>query len=47
MQVSLGLNNFITTQGFSTYSMATVVIGTITNIVLDPIFIFGFGMWGP
>lgn len=44
VQVSLGLNNFITTQGFSTYSMATVVIGAITNIVLDPIFIFGFGM---
>lgn len=44
VQVSLGLNNFITTQGFSTYSMATVVIGAVTNIVLDPIFIFGFGM---
>lgn len=44
VQVSLGLNNFITTQGFSTYSLATVVIGAVTNIVLDPIFIFGFGM---
>ena len=44
VQVSLGLNNFITTQGFSTYSMATVVIGAVTNTVLDPIFIFGFGM---
>ena len=44
VQVSLGLNNLITTQGFSTYSMATVVIGAVTNIVLDPIFIFGFGM---
>lgn len=44
VQVSLGLNNFITTQGFSTYSMATLVIGAVTNIVLDPIFIFGFGM---
>ena len=40
----MGMNPFITTQGFSTYSMATVVIGAVTNIVLDPIFIFGFGM---
>lgn len=44
VQISLGLNNFITTQGFSTVSMATVLIGAVTNIVLDPIFIFVFGM---
>lgn len=41
---SLGLNNFITTQGFSLFSMLTVVIGAVCNIVLDPIFIFGFHM---
>ena len=44
VQLSLGLNNFITTQGFSTMSMMTVVIGAVCNIVLDPIFIFGFDM---
>lgn len=41
---SLGLNNFITTQGFATFSMLTVVIGAVCNIILDPIFIFGFRM---
>lgn len=44
VQISLGLNNFITTQGFSTTSMLTVVIGAVINIILDPILIFGFGM---
>lgn len=44
VQISLGLNNFITTQGFSTVSMLTVIIGAVTNIVLDPILIFGFHM---
>lgn len=41
---SLGLNNFITTQGFATFSMLTVVIGAVCNIILDPIFIFGLRM---
>lgn len=41
---SLGLNAFITTQGFTKISMLTVVIGAAINIVLDPIFIFVFGM---
>lgn len=41
---SLGLNNFITTQGFATFSMLTVVIGAVCNIILDPVFIFGFRM---
>ena len=36
VQFSLGLNNFITTQGFSTVSMLTVIIGAVCNIVLDP-----------
>lgn len=44
VQFSLGLNNFITTQGFSTVSMTTVLIGAALNIILDPIFIFGFHM---
>ncbi len=44
VQLSLGLNNFITAQGFSTMSMLTVLIGAVVNIVLDPVFIFGFGM---
>ena len=41
---SLGLNNFITTQGFAAFSMLTVVIGAVCNIILDPIFIFGLRM---
>lgn len=44
VQLSLGLNMFITTQGFSKISMLTVVIGAAANIILDPILIFGFGM---
>ncbi|WP_130869890.1 MATE family efflux transporter [Intestinimonas massiliensis (ex Afouda et al. 2020)] len=44
VELSLGLNFFITAQGFSTMSMATVLIGAVTNIVLDPILIFGFNM---
>ena len=41
---TLGLNTFITTQGFAQVSMKTVLIGAVTNIILDPIFIFGFHM---
>ena len=41
---TMGLNVFITTQGFAKISMLTTVIGAITNIVLDPILIFGFNM---
>ncbi len=44
VQISLGLNQFITTQGFSKTSMLTVVIGAVLNIILDPIFIFGLDM---
>ncbi|WP_312643199.1 MATE family efflux transporter [Hydrogenoanaerobacterium sp.] len=44
VQISLGLNQFISAQGFAKTSMMTVLIGAITNIVLDPIFIFGFDM---
>ena len=42
--VTLGLNTYISAQGFSTVSMATVLIGAAINIVLDPVFIFLFGM---
>lgn len=44
VMLSLGLNMFITTQGFTKISMATVMIGAVINIILDPIFIFGFKM---
>lgn len=44
VQIALGLNNFITTQGFSSTAMATVLIGAGINIVLDPVLIFGLNM---
>ena len=44
VQLTLGMNSFISAQGFSTISMLTVCIGAVTNIILDPIFIFGFNM---
>lgn len=42
VQFALGLNLFITCQGQSTIAMKSVLIGAITNIILDPILIFGF-----
>nr|WP_218915100.1 MATE family efflux transporter [Amedibacillus dolichus] len=44
VQLTLGLNAFISAQGFSKISMLTVIIGAVTNIALDPIFIFLFDM---
>ena len=44
VMMTLGLNMFITTQGFAKISMLTTVIGAVINIVLDPIFIFVFNM---
>ena len=44
VQLTLGMNAFITAQGFARVSMKTVLIGAICNIVLDPILIFGLGM---
>lgn len=44
VQISLGLNAFITSQGYAKTSMYTVLIGACCNIVLDPIFIFVFDM---
>ncbi len=40
VMVSLGMNNFINAQGFGRKGMMTVLIGAVTNIALDPIFIF-------
>lgn len=42
--IVMGMNPFITTQGFAKISMLTTVIGAVINIILDPILIFGFGM---
>ena len=42
--VVMGMNPFITTQGFAKISMMTTVIGAVINIILDPIFIFGLNM---
>lgn len=42
--VSLGLNSFINAQGFGKVGMCTVAIGAVVNIILDPLFIFVFGM---
>lgn len=44
VQITLGMNAFITAQGFSKFSMITIIVGAACNIILDPIFIFGFGM---
>ncbi|MBC5629519.1 MATE family efflux transporter [Clostridium sp. NSJ-6] len=44
VQIALGMNPFINTQGFAKIGMITVAIGAIINIVLDPIFIFGLNM---
>jgi putative MATE family efflux protein len=44
VQLTLGMNAFITAQGFAKIGMYSVLIGAVTNIVLDPIFIFAFNM---
>lgn len=44
VQITLGMNAFITAQGFAQTGMFSVLIGAVANIVLDPIFIFGFDM---
>ncbi len=44
VQLTLGMNAFITAQGFAKMGMYTVLIGAVTNIVLDPLFIFVFDM---
>ena len=44
VQIALGLNQFVTCQGFARTGMMTVLIGAVLNIILDPILIFGFDM---
>lgn len=44
VQIATGLNSFITSQGFASVGMKTVMIGAGINLVLDPVFIFGFRM---
>ncbi len=44
VQLTLGMNAFITAQGFAKTGMLSVLIGAVTNIILDPVFIFGLKM---
>ena len=44
VQLTLGMNAYITAQGFARMGMLTVVIGAVANIILDPIFIFALDM---
>ena len=44
VQLTLGMNAFITAQGFTKISMISIIIGAVCNIILDPIFIFFFDM---
>ena len=44
VQLTLGMNAFITAQGFTKISMVSVTVGAVTNIILDPIFIYGLDM---
>ena len=44
VQMTLGMNTFITAQGFAKTGMFSVLIGAVANIILDPVFIFGFDL---
>lgn len=44
VQLTLGMNAFVTAQGFTRISMFSVIIGAVANIILDPIFIYGLDM---
>lgn len=44
VQLTLGMNAFITAQGFTKVSMVSVIVGAVTNIILDPIFIYGLDL---
>lgn len=44
VQLTLGMNAFITAQGFTLFSMISVIIGAVLNIALDPVFIFALDM---
>ncbi|MEH2935343.1 MATE family efflux transporter [Acutalibacter sp. JLR.KK004] len=44
VQLTVGMNYYITTQGFAATAMVTTMLGGVLNIVLDPIFMFGLHM---
>ena len=44
VQLTLGMNAYITAQGFAGYGMISVLVGAGLNILLDPLFIFVFGL---
>ena len=44
VQLTLGMNAFVTAQGFTKISMISVAIGAIANIILDPVFIYALDM---
>lgn len=44
VQMTLGMNSFITAQGFAKTGMLSVLIGAVSNIILDPVLMFGFDM---
>jgi len=44
VQLTLGMNAYISAQGFTRVSMISVIIGAVCNILLDPLFIYGFHM---
>ena len=44
VEITLGMNAFITAQGFAKTGMLSVLIGAVANIILDPVFIFGLDM---
>ncbi len=44
VQLTLGMNSFVTAQGFTKIAMISVIIGAVANIALDPLFIYVFDM---
>lgn len=44
VMISLGMNPYINSQGFAKIGMKTVAVGAVSNLILDPVFIFGFGL---
>ena len=42
--MALGLNYYLTSQGYANKAMFTMILGALVNILLDPLFIFGFGL---
>lgn len=44
VMITIGMNGFISAQGFPKIGMLTTILGAVMNLILDPIFIFGFQM---